>query len=145
MSKSRFSWLKKGVRKLSSPFKVISNINTVLRISKRNILLSVCLLFVILIAILIRIQPISWGFYLSEFDPYFHYSIAERIVEDGIEVYNSYHSQLEGFQKDYYWCPYIQILPIIGADQNVYACHDKAYNKDTGMLGSIKDKRFKDF
>ncbi|GAG10409.1 unnamed protein product, partial [marine sediment metagenome] len=29
--------------------------------------------------------------------------------------------------------------------QNVYACHDKAYNKDSGMLGSIKDKRFKDF
>lgn len=67
------------------------------------------------------------------------------IEKEGIEVYDSYHSQLDGFKKHYTWCPYIQILPIIGADQNVYACHDKAYNKDTGLLGSIKDKSFKEF
>jgi MoaA/NifB/PqqE/SkfB family radical SAM enzyme len=68
-----------------------------------------------------------------------------QIESAGIDVYNSYHLQLEGFKKDYTWCPYIQILPIIGADQNVYTCHDKAYNKDTGLLGSIKDKSFKEF
>jgi len=69
----------------------------------------------------------------------------EKIVDAGIGVYNSYHAQLDGFKKEYSWCPYIQILPIIGADQNVYACHDKAYNKDTGMLGSIKDRSFREF
>ena len=69
----------------------------------------------------------------------------KKLEAAGIKIYNSYHSQLEGFKKDYTWCPYVQILPIIGADQNVYACHDKAYNKDTGLLGSIKDKSFKDF
>jgi len=69
-----------------------------------------------------------------------------KILEaEGIEVYNSYHLELSGFKKDYTWCPYIQILPIIGADQNVYVCHDKAYNKDTGILGSIKDKSFRNF
>jgi MoaA/NifB/PqqE/SkfB family radical SAM enzyme len=65
-----------------------------------------------------------------------------KIFAAGINVYNSYHLQLEGFKKEYTWCPYIQILPIIGADLNVYCCHDKAYNKDTGILGSIKDKSF---
>jgi len=68
-----------------------------------------------------------------------------KVRAEGIEIYNSYHLQLEGFQKNYHWCPYIQIVPIIGADCNVYTCHDKAYNKDTGLLGSIKDQSFKDF
>jgi MoaA/NifB/PqqE/SkfB family radical SAM enzyme len=67
------------------------------------------------------------------------------IAAEGIDVYNSYHLQLEGFKKEYTWCPYIQILPIIGADLNVYSCHDKAYNKDMGILGNIRDKSFKDF
>jgi MoaA/NifB/PqqE/SkfB family radical SAM enzyme len=69
----------------------------------------------------------------------------DKLRDEGIEVYDSYHQQLCSFQKDYNWCPYIQVLPIIGADQNVYACHDKAYNKTNGMLGSIKDQSFKKF
>ena len=68
-----------------------------------------------------------------------------KLQDEGIEVYDSYHAQLCGFKKHYNWCPYIQVLPIIGADQNVYACHDKAYNKTNGMLGSIRDVSFKDF
>jgi MoaA/NifB/PqqE/SkfB family radical SAM enzyme len=69
----------------------------------------------------------------------------DKIKADGIEIYNSYHAQLEGFKKSYCWCPYIQILPIIGADLNVYSCHDKAYNKTNGIIGSIRDQSFKKF
>ena len=69
----------------------------------------------------------------------------DRLLAEGIDIYDSYHAQLCGFKKDYSWCPYSQALPIIGADQNVYSCQDKAYNKTSGMLGSIKDKSFKDF
>lgn len=64
---------------------------------------------------------------------------------EGFEIYDSYHRQLESFQKDYDWCPYLQILPVIGADQNVYSCQDKAYNLDCGLIGSIKGRRFNDF
>ena len=35
----------------------------------------------------------------------------------------------------------MQTVPVIGADLNVYACHNKAYDK-TGCIGSIKDMRF---
>lgn len=61
------------------------------------------------------------------------------------EIFDSYHTQLESFKKDYDWCPYMQVLPVIGADCNIYPCQDKAYNLDEGLIGTIKDKSFKDY
>lgn len=61
------------------------------------------------------------------------------------EIFDSYHTLDDKFGKDYDWCPYLQILPVIGADLNVYPCQDKAYNLDEGLIGSIKERRFKDF
>ncbi len=63
----------------------------------------------------------------------------------GFEIFDSYHAQLDSFAKAYRWCPSLQITPVIGADLNVYPCHDKAYNLREGLLGSIRDMRFKDF
>lgn len=60
-----------------------------------------------------------------------------------VEIFNSYNDQLGTFEKEYDWCPYIQINPVIGADLNIYSCHDKAYNLDEGLIASIKDRRFK--
>lgn len=67
------------------------------------------------------------------------------LADKKFNIFDSYHRLAEKFEKKYSWCPYIQILPVIGADLNVYSCHDKAYNLDNGSLGSIKDTRFKDF
>lgn len=67
------------------------------------------------------------------------------LADENFEVFDSYHLQMESFVKEYHWCPYQQILPVIGADQNVYTCQDKAYNLEDGLLGSIKGIRFKDF
>ena len=64
-------------------------------------------------------------------------------ADEDFEFFDSYHSQLETFSKKYSWCPYIQILPVIGADCNVYTCHDKAYNLENGLIASIKNERFK--
>ncbi|OCR89653.1 radical SAM protein, partial [Campylobacter fetus subsp. testudinum] len=71
-------------------------------------------------------------------------NITTKYSDDNCQIFDSYHLQLETFDKDYKWCPYIQICPVIGADQNVYACHDKAYNLDNGLLFSIKNQGFKD-
>ncbi|MDO8662345.1 MAG: radical SAM protein [Candidatus Omnitrophota bacterium] len=68
-----------------------------------------------------------------------------RCAKKGFEIFDSYHTQLESFAKSYHWCPYLQILPVIGADLNIYPCQDKAYNLDEGLVGSIKKERFKDF
>ena len=74
---------------------------------------------------------------------------ARRAIADfadaTFEIFDAYHELDVKFKKDYSWCPYLQILPVIGADLNVYPCQDKAYNLDEGLIGSIKDRRFKDF
>ena len=67
-----------------------------------------------------------------------------ELEDDTFEVFESYHLLEEKFDKDYNWCPYAQINPVIGADLNLYPCHDKAYNLDNGLLGSIKEKSFKE-
>ena len=69
----------------------------------------------------------------------------ERFRDEAVEIFDSYHQQLETFAKSYHWCPYLQLNPVIGADQNVYTCHDKAYNLREGLLGSLRDRRFRDF
>jgi MoaA/NifB/PqqE/SkfB family radical SAM enzyme len=84
-----------------------------------------------------------------------YHSLIFNIVKDQIlkarkelpelEIFDSYHTQLESFKKDYDWCPFHQILMVIGADQNIYPCQDKAYNLKDGLIGTIKNIRFKEF
>jgi len=72
--------------------------------------------------------------------------LAKQDLEDeNFEIYDSYHYLEDTFEKEYNWCPYSQILPVIGADLNMYPCQDKAYNLENGLVGSIKEQRFKDF
>ncbi|QGY39376.1 radical SAM protein [Pseudodesulfovibrio cashew] len=59
-------------------------------------------------------------------------------------IYDAYHELDEKFGKPYASCPYCQILPVIGADLNLYPCQDKAYNLEEGLLGTLKDKRFRE-
>ncbi len=68
----------------------------------------------------------------------------EKLADNNFEIFDAYHNLDERFEKNYDWCPYLQILPVIGADQRIYSCHDKAYNLDCGVLASIKNQRFKD-
>lgn len=48
-----------------------------------------------------------------------------------------------GFRKPYRWCPSARVVTVIGADQRIYACQDKAYAPN-GRLGSIRSRRFRD-
>jgi MoaA/NifB/PqqE/SkfB family radical SAM enzyme len=69
---------------------------------------------------------------------------AKALNDDSFEIINHYH-ELEGrFEKDYDICPFLQFLTVIGADCQVYTCQDKAFNA-AGLLGSIKDRSFKEF
>ena len=71
---------------------------------------------------------------------------AKDALEDtNFEIYDAYHLFDEEVDKKYTWCPYMQILPVIGADLNIYPCQDKAYNLDEGLVGTIQDRSFKEF
>lgn len=61
------------------------------------------------------------------------------------EIHDGFHDLEERFAKKYTWCPYMQIQSIIGADSNVYTCHDKAYNLDTGLVGSLQKESLQHF
>jgi len=70
----------------------------------------------------------------------------EDFAGDGFGIYDTYENdfKLTGInQRTYHRCFIMQTVPIIGADSCVYFCHDKAYTHK-GMLGCLKDKRFKD-
>ncbi len=58
-----------------------------------------------------------------------------------ITIYDSYNIDSIVTDRVYNKCYFQQIVPVIGADLNVYNCHNKAYSKD-GIVGSIKDKKF---
>ena len=70
---------------------------------------------------------------------------AFSLSDKNCEIYDSYEMMENKFFKSYTWCPMMQLKPVVAADQNVYACQDKAYNLDTGFIGSIKNTSFKDF
>jgi len=45
--------------------------------------------------------------------------------------------------RDYPRCYYMEIVPVIGADQKIYACHNKAYDH-TGEIGDIRNQSFRE-
>jgi dolichyl-diphosphooligosaccharide--protein glycosyltransferase len=52
-------------------------------VSRATLLTLAALTLICFIALTIRLLPIRWGLELSEFDPYFQYQFAEKIVNDG--------------------------------------------------------------
>lgn len=67
----------------------------------------------------------------------------QEIVDDTFTVNSTYNidSASHGHARGQSRCLFAQTVPVVGADQNVYACHNKAYDR-TGMIGSIKDQNF---
>jgi Fe-coproporphyrin III synthase len=70
--------------------------------------------------------------------------LIRRIEERHFRVSDHYHALGDRFDRSDRRCPMAHLLTIIGADLGVYACQDKAYTP-TGRLGSIADRRFRDF
>ncbi|MBI4983954.1 MAG: radical SAM protein [Rhodocyclales bacterium] len=68
----------------------------------------------------------------------------KALADDRFAVIDHYHELEERFEKHYHSCPYLMYLTVIGADCVVYTCQDKAFTQ-SGTLGSIKERRFKDF
>lgn len=84
----------------------------------------------------------------------YHAPIADRVSEEiarcrtlegeRFSVLDHYHAQSARFERPYRSCPMLEFLTVIGADCTVYTCQDKAYT-DSGQLGSIRDRSFREF
>ena len=70
--------------------------------------------------------------------------LVRAIEGDGFRVNDHYHALGDRFDRPEHRCPMAYLLTIIGADQVVYSCQDKAYTQ-AGALGSIRERRFRDF
>lgn len=77
------------------------------KVSHASLVKGALLLLIIIIASGIRLMPLRWGFYLNEFDPYFHYYVAKYISENGIMA-------LFSWRDTSGWYPY-------GRDMRYYA------------------------
>jgi len=60
------------------------------RISHSSLLTVSILSIALFLAFMVRLLPLRWGYYLSEFDPYFHYRSAEYLVENGYAAWDSW-------------------------------------------------------
>jgi len=68
-----------------------------LEVSHSSLLHGGILLLVLFLAFTVRLLPIRWGFYLSEFDPHFHYRIAKNMVDNGFFAWASWHDDMSWY------------------------------------------------
>ena len=69
---------------------------------------------------------------------------AKELCNTSFSVLDHYHDLEARFEKPYQTCPSLQLLTVVGADQYVDICQDKAYT-ELGRMGPIADRVFKDF
>lgn len=70
---------------------------------------------------------------------------ADELIDDKFSLNATYNIESKSHlpERSYSKCYFMQSVPVVGADQVVYACHNKAYDK-TGAIGSIRNQRFRD-
>jgi MoaA/NifB/PqqE/SkfB family radical SAM enzyme len=68
---------------------------------------------------------------------------AKTLADGRFAIVDHYHESNDSFDKGYSSCPFSRFLTVIGADCRVYTCQDKAYT-DSGLLGSIAERRFRE-
>ena len=98
----------------------------------------------------IRFSPV----YVTDFVNY-HTPIATRVIEQLQEIQQFCNPQFsvnstyaldnpsKSPHRPFNRCLYAQTVPVVGADLNVYACHNTAYSEH-GKIGSIQKQTFKE-
>jgi len=73
-------------------------------ISRAQVALFSAFLCILTVAALLRIMPLRWGFFLSEFDPYFQYRITDYVVKNGYAAWFRWHDDMSWypFGRDVY-------------------------------------------
>jgi len=73
-------------------------------VPKSTVIQFAALSIIVILAALIRLMPLRWGAYISEFDPYHQYRMTEYIVKNGFASWFSWHDNMT-------WYPYGRDMP----------------------------------
>jgi len=68
--------------------------NVKMSLSSASILTFITMGLIVSICVLIRLLPLRWGFYMSEFDPYFHFRVTSYIVKNGLGALATWHDNM---------------------------------------------------
>jgi len=75
------------IRKLLSPENITNSLKRLgelrIKVSHAALLEFSILILILILAFTIRLLPMRWGYYLSEFDPYWQYRLTKDIVQNG--------------------------------------------------------------
>ena len=82
-------------------------------ISRGTVLEYIALSLIVVIALIVRMMPIRWGYYLNEFDPYLQWRMAQYTVDHGFLAWFQWHDSLS-------WYPY-------GADMPTWNLYGEAF------------------
>jgi len=92
-----------NIRRLFRRGKIIDALKSVrvlhFRVSHSSLVPASLLFLILLLAFTIRLLPMRWGTYLSEFDPAFQYHVSKYVVENGFFAWSSWHDYTR-------WYPY---------------------------------------
>jgi dolichyl-diphosphooligosaccharide--protein glycosyltransferase len=98
------------IRKLFSREKILEALKSLtavrFRISHSLLLQASLLLLVLFLAFTVRLLPIRWGLYLSEFDPYYQYRVTKHAVENGLVNWATGWSETDPSRDLMSWYPY---------------------------------------
>jgi len=76
------------------------------RISHSTLLQASLLFLILFLAFTVRVLPIRWGLFLSEFDPYYQYRVTKHAVEYGLQNWAIGWSEIDPSRDLMSWYPY---------------------------------------
>lgn len=82
-------------------------------VSRGTVLEYVALSLIFVIALIVRLMPIRWGYYINEFDPYLQYRMIQYTVDHGFLAWFQWHDTMS-------WYPY-------GADMPTWNLYGEAF------------------
>jgi dolichyl-diphosphooligosaccharide--protein glycosyltransferase len=93
------------ISKLFSKDKAVNALTSIgalrFRVSHSSLLHISLLLIILVIAAIIRLLPLRWGFQLSEFDPHIHYRLTKHMVENGFFAWTSWTDPMSWYPQGY--------------------------------------------
>jgi len=106
----------KGLFRKENVIEALKKVNVLrFKVSHSSLMHAGILLLVLFLAFAVRLLPIRWGFYMSEFDPHFQYRIAKHMVDNGFFAWASWRDDMSWYPWGFYMGDSYPGLPFTAA------------------------------